>query len=121
MRLVYNETDKRASLSVEGGGGNTSLRTEDLPWEINEKSSKGFKQENDLITLNVSFRLVSCSFYHGIQLTASSRWAGLYVHTDSNHSGNSMDKALIICNANFLLTPIPFQGLPVSGYKLGEC
>lgn len=120
MRLVYNETDKRASLSV-GGGGNTSLRTEDLPWEINEKSSKGFKQENDLITLNVSFCLVSCSFYHGVQLAASSRWASLYVHTDSNHSGNSMGKALTICNANFLLTPIPFQGLSVSGYKLGEC
>lgn len=53
-----------------------------------EKSLKDFKQENDSITLNVSFRFVSCSFYHGVQLTASSHWVGLYVHTDSNHSGN---------------------------------
>lgn len=29
-----------------------------------------------------------------------------------------MDKDLIICRANFLLAFIPFQGLPVSGYKL---
>lgn len=116
MRLVYNETDMRVGLPV--WGPKTSSRTLALPWEINEKSLKGFEQENDLITLHVSLCLVSSCFNHGVQLTASCHWAGFYFYTDSNNSGNYMDKALTICIANFLLTLIPFQGLPVSGYML---
>lgn len=81
-------------------GPKTSSRTLALPWEINEKSLKGFEQENDLITLNVSLCLVSSCFNHGVQLTASCHWAGFYFYTDSNNSGNYMDKALTICIAN---------------------
>ena len=52
MRLVYSEADVRAD---PGGGVFGS-------WEINEMSLKGSKQENYLITLNVSLCLASYCF-----------------------------------------------------------